>query len=514
MTDIVGNRTIRTLWKEACESWGDSLFYIFEDIRGEVSQMTYGDFFTRVNQASNCFLRFGIQKGDRVVVQLHNSPEFLLCWFGLAQIGAVSVPINVQYTGTECAYILEKCRPKAVVAEEEFLPFYQNLDQSAPTHLFLARSTRQIPGVYNFRAELERETGQLSQRVPLSSDDVMEILFTSGTTAHPKGVVMTHCNALYAGIVHAWQCGLREGDRFLTSMPCFHIDFQFMAVMSAITVGGTVVIIEHFSARQFWRQVCRYQANVTDTMPMLIRTMMMQPREEWERENAIRQVYFSMGMSTEEKDAFEERFGVRLLNCYGSTETVSCVTGDPLYGPRRWPSVGLPAISYRIRVVDQRGREVPPGQPGEIQVHGEAGRSLMKEYYNDPENTARTLGSDGWLRTGDTGYLDEDGWLYFVDRHSNMIKRSGENISTVEVENVLTSHPGICEAAVFGIPDPIRDQAVKAVVRLAEGAHLTSEEIIAYCKSYLAAFKVPSVVEICQDYPRTCTGKIQKNLLH
>jgi crotonobetaine/carnitine-CoA ligase len=399
------------------------------------------------------------------------------------------------------------------VVEETFLPNYIGTNGCEIEHLVQARGKPLQPAIIDFDEQVKQQQPQLDTACDITSDDILEILFTSGTTAHPKGVVMTHCNAIYAGIIHAWQCGLRQGERFFTSMPCFHIDFQFMAVMSALTVGGTVVVAERYSASKFWKQICTYRANVTDLMPMLIRTIMMQPETDWEKNHELRQAYFSMGMSTVEKDAFETRFNVRLLNCYGSTETVSCVTGDLAFGQRKWPSVGRPALSYCVRIADETGNELPANQIGEIHIQGVRGRSIMKEYYNEEDATAKAFCEDGWFRTNDLGYLDLEGWLYFEDRNSGLIKRSGESISSLEVENILTSHPSISEAAVIGIPDPLRGQAVKAVICLKSDCQLTVEEIIQYCEERLAKFKVPEVVEICTDFPRTCTGKIQKPLL-
>ena len=170
-------------------------------------------------------------------------------------------------------------------------------------------------------------------------------------------------------------------------------------------------------------------------------------------------------------------------------------------------------LGYQARIVADDGAEAPVGEVGEIQVKGIPGRTVMKEYFGNPEATAQAFTPDGWLRTGDKGYVDESGWFFFVDRKANMIKRAGENISAGEVEQVLECHPAIAEAAVIGVLDPIRDQAVKAFVRLESGARLTEEEVRAHCEERLAAFKVPSIIEFVEDFPRTCSMKIEKKLL-
>lgn len=512
MSDIIGNKTLKKQWEKAAGEWADKLFMIYEDRNGNTAQATYKEMYDEICKASNLFIDLGVKKGEPVAVQLFNSPEFLMCWFGLAQIGAVIVPLNTGYKQTEINYILKKSGARIVVADSRLIDSYVSGDVYDLEKLIVARGNSGRSDIAEFSELLKNYDTQLSEERPLNSEDVSEILFTSGTTSYPKGVVMTHCNALYAGQIHAWQCNMSPNDRFFTTMPCFHIDFQYMAVMSALVTGATVVIAEKFSATNYWRQVCQYRANIADMMPFLVRTVMSKPTQPWEKDHAIKCIYFSMGMSTKEKEAFEERFGVRFINCYGSTETVSCVTCDPLVGARKWPSVGKTAFGYETRIVDRDGNELSPGQIGSIQIKGVRGRSLAVGYYNDPKATDNCFQGD-WFTTGDDGFLDEDGWLYFSDRHSNMIKRSGESVSTTEVENILTTHPCVADAAVFGIPDPLRGQAVKAVVQLRDGEQLSPEDIICYCSKYLADFKLPSVVEFCKEFPRTSTGKIKKNLL-
>lgn len=375
----------------------------------------------------------------------------------------------------------------------------------------LARSEKQIPGTINFWDSKEKQPKELNELRPLSSDDVVEILFTSGTTSKPKGVVITHCNMLYAGIFTAWQLSMRHEDRFLTIMPAFHVDFQLDAFMPILTVGGTMIVVEKYSARRFWKQVCDYKATITECIPMMARTLMLQPQQEWEKDHSVREVYFYLALTKKEKNAFEERFNVRLLNSYGLTESLVGVIGAPPNGERNWPSIGKPGLSYEAKIIDEEGNELPPNMIGEIYIKGIPGRTLMKEYYHDPEATAKALKPGGWLYTGDKGYVDESGWFYFVDRKVNMIKRAGENISTTEIENILMCHPKIEEAAVIGVPDPIRDQAVKAFIIFKDGEELSMEEILDYCKGRLATFKVPSFIETRTSFPRTCTYKIQKN---
>ena len=515
IADIVGGKTIRDVWDETAAECGEKIFMTYVDCDQHIQEnFTYGEFNQRINQAANFFIDLGIKKGDMVGVQMYTNAEFLITWFGLAKIGAVMVPANVQYKTFECEYIINKCHVKNVVIEEEFLSIYNNKEVfPGMKNIVVARGSKDHEGVHNFGLELDKQPVELKEVRPISSDDLFEILFTSGTTSLPKGSMITHANAVYAGIFHSWQCGMTHEDKLLTVMPGFHIDFQIIACFPVITMGATLVIESRYSAKRFWSEVVKHEITITEAIPMIVRTMMMQPVQSWEKKHKVKQIYFSLCLSTEEKYAFEERFNVRLLNCYGLTESVCCTTADPVFGERRWPSVGKAAMSFEIKIADEAGNPLPAKEIGEICMKGVPGRTMIKGYYNDQEATDKLIKPGGWLHSGDRGYMDEDGWLYFVDRKVNMIKRSGENVSSSEVENVFTSHPSIHEAAVIGVDDPIREQLVKAFVSFVEGETLTAEEIEAYCCARLATFKVPTIVEVVDDFPRTCTGKIQKKYL-
>lgn len=201
------------------------------------------------------------------------------------------------------------------------------------------------------------------------------------------------------------------------------------------------------------------------------------------------------------------------MNTYGSTESIGWALTDPPVGQRKWPSVGRAGLGYEVRIADDNDCEVPFGDIGEIQIKGVRGRSVMLEYFNNPSATLSTFTCDGWLKTGDQGYQDESGWFYFIDRKRNMIKRAGENISTTEIEEILEGHPYIAEAAVIGVDDPIRDQAIKAFVLPLDSSKVTVSEIKSFCESKMAKFKVPSYFEIVDHFPRTCSLKIEKKLL-
>lgn len=537
MADIVGNETLRDLWQSVVDRKGERHFLTFHNRVGDVFEYTYSEFDEDVNRIANVFLSLNIQKGDHVALHLHSSPEFLMCLFGLSKIGAVVVPINEQYLADEAEYILENSDTVCVVVEPLFYETYQELLERGhyfPKGVLIARAGSESPksdfdfskiytelgtvkegeqGIYDFWSMRCQETPILRHSCDLNSEDPVQIIYTSGTTSRPKGVVLTHANMVFSGLYGDWEVSLRGSDRVLTSMPACHSNFQLAALMPVITAGASIIIVEKYSARRFMKQIRHYKATVIQCVAMMLRTLLLQPIDPEEKNHQVREVLYFIPVTEAEKEAFEERFDMKIMNTYGSTESIGWALTDPPVGARNWPSVGRPGLGYEVRIADLNDQELPHGEVGEIQIKGVRGRSVMLEYYNNPEATENTFSADGWLKTGDQGYQDDNGWFFFVDRKVNMVKRAGENISTTEIEEILEEHPIIAEAAVIGVPDPIRDQAIKAFVRFTPGDALTLEELKQYCIDHMASFKVPEFFEVVDDFPRTCSMKIEKKLL-
>ena len=537
MADIVGNETLRDLWQSVVERKGRRHFLTFQNRVGDVFEYTYAAFDEDVNRIANVFLDLGIEKGDHVALHLHSSPEFLMCLFGLAKIGAVAVPINEQYLADEAEYILENSDAICVVVEPLFYETYQELlarGHYFPKGVVVARAGTESPksnidfssiytplgtveegqqGIYDFWMMRCEQSAILRDSCELASDGPVQIIYTSGTTSRPKGVVLTHANMVFSGLYGDWEVSLRGSDRVLTSMPACHSNFQLAALMPVITAGASLIIVEKYSATRFMKQIRHYKATVIQCVAMMLRTLLLQPVDPEEKNHCVREVLYFIPITDAEKEEFEQRFNMKIMNTYGSTESIGWAITDPPVGARNWPSVGRAGLGYKARICDMEDNELPPGEVGEIQIKGERGRSVMLEYYNNPEATENTFSADGWLKTGDQGYQDDNGWFYFVDRKVNMVKRSGENISTTELEEILEQHPAIAEAAVIGVPDPIRDQAIKAFVRFAPGESMTLAEVEQYCKDHMASFKVPTFYEVVEDFPRTCSMKIEKKLL-
>ncbi len=338
--DIIGGQHLRQMWDDLADVYGHKTALICESSGGVVNRYSYLELNQEINRTANLFYTLGIRKGDKVALHLDNCPEFIFCWFGLAKIGAIMVPINARLLREESAWILQNSQACLLVTSAQFYPMYQQIQQEDATQLrHICLTDVALPaddGVSSFTQLKNQQPATLCYAPPLLTDDTAEILFTSGTTSRPKGVVITHYNLRFAGYYSAWQCALRDDDVYLTVMPAFHIDCQCTAAMAAFSAGATFVLVEKYSARAFWGQVQKYRATITECIPMMIRTLMVQPPSANDRQHRLREVMFYLNLSEQEKDAFCERFGVRLLTSYGMTETIVGIIGDRPGDKRRW----------------------------------------------------------------------------------------------------------------------------------------------------------------------------------
>lgn len=511
MVDLIGNRTLPSLLAEHAELRPDKVALLFDEPTGGAGRYTYGELHEAVARLAAGFAGLGIARGDKVVVHLPNCPAIVLTFFALARLGAVAVPSNTASTVAEMTHIAGWSDARLAVTSAAHLALFRVVRPEVPAleRVVLAGGGAAV-GEIPFEELLTAKP--LGTAATVSTESPVEIVFTSGTTALPKGVVLTHGNWLWSGERSSRTLRLDERDRMLTALPLFHVNAQSLTLMNALTLGATAVLLERFSASRFMAQVRARRATHTSLVAMMVRTLLAQPEDDADGEHELRRVSYAINVGAAEKEEFERRFGVELINGYGLSEAMTEVCVCPVLGPKRWPSIGLPVLDRQIRIVDGAGNEVGSGETGEIAVKGVPGRTIMQGYYKDPEATARTV-LDGWLHTGDNGYLDEAGYLYFVDRAKDIIKRAGENISASEVEQVLADHPGIAHAAVIAVPDAIRDEAVKAFVVLEPGVTLTEEEVAAHCSGRLAAFKVPTVIEFRDALPMTSIGKIEKRRL-
>ena len=511
--NIIGRRNLRKLIEQKAEAHPDRVSLIFEDPQGETSSYTYRQFDRMVNRTGNGLLELGVKKGDKVNLHLTNCPEFLFCWFGIAKIGAVMVPTNPLSPPDELSYPVRHSESVVSVTQPDLLPAVESVREACPDlrQIVLAGSDEASPSAVLLSDLVGRQSDEPPE-VPLAPEDEAAILYTSGTTSRPKGVLVTHANYVYASEVVSKLMRLGPDDRQLVTLPLFHANAQYYSFMTALNVGASAALMPRFSASRFIKQAIRHECTVTSLFAAPIRMVLAQPRDPADRDNKLRLAIFAQNVTAAQLDEWGERFGPSLLQIYGMTETMGQPVANPLDGARDNMTMGMVTLGYECRVVDAKGNDVSPGVPGELLVHGAPGWTIMKGYFKDAEATASTI-RDGWFWTGDIVEQDSDGYFRFVDRAKDMIKRAGENVAAGEVEAVIKQHPAVADAAVIGVPDPMRDESIKAFVILKDGNTVGEEQIIEFCQERLSKFRVPEFVEFRSDFPRTSVGKIQKHLL-
>jgi crotonobetaine/carnitine-CoA ligase len=480
----------------------------------------------------------GVGPGQRVALLALNSIDYVMALAGVARLGAVCVPLNALLTAPEIAWQLTDAGVVALIGEAEAAV---RLDEAAALAGFTGPrlalrgeapgwpSAAGVPGARRRRSAAGLDDTGPALPPPPGADDLFEILYTSGTTGHPKGVMLSHRSMASEGDNVASYWAARPDDVFLGVLPLFHVNAQLVTLLPALSTGARLVLARSFSAGGWIDLVRRHGVTISSIIGTQVRMIMATPERPDDGDTALRCVPYGLNVPPAMWAGFERRFGAPLCNIYGLTEAVAIATAVPVHGDRRIPSVGRPGRGRAVGIFGDDGQELPAGAEGEIRIRGERGVSLMVGYHGRPEETDAALApgtgdappagaagaaTDGdWLRTGDLGRLDEDGYLYFVDRAKDVIKRSGENVSASEVERVLSELPGVAEAAVVGRPDPVRDEAVVAFVVPAAGTALDAANLDAHCRARLARFKVPEEYVVIDALPRTSIGKVEKKAL-
>ena len=503
----------------------------FVEIGGE--SYSYRDIRDGVLRTASMFRDLGVRHGDRVCLFMPNCVEYLYCWFGLSELGAVSVPINTAYRRDETAYILNNAEAVALVTDSSLADVAGAAADLAPSirhrilrgdaltpsassgqALTLSRGERELAGWTSFRDAFEG-AAPLADRHRVSPDDVSMLVYTSGTTGNPKGVMVTHRMYAAAGQGFAHWTQATSDDRFFTCLPFYHANIQYYSTMGALAAGATLVIVDRFSASRFWGQVREAQATVVNFIGMMMPVLAKNPESPDDADNTVRLFYGSPSFPPEFLAEFQDRFATDIIVGFGMTETcygtIEGIREDRRAGssgrPRQHPD---PRFENTVRIADaESGEHVGPNTVGEITIKNPA---VMPGYWRNEEQSRETL-RDGWLYTGDLGWLDDDGFLYFVDRKKDIIRRRGENISSQEVENVIKANPNVLDCAVVAVPSELGEDEVKAYITPRAGATVNPEEVVYWCAEHLAYFKVPRYWEVRGELPRTPSLRVRKDVL-
>lgn len=509
--DTAGMRSLREILEYRAQEIPDELFVRFDPIEDEPISYSFAEFDGQVNRAANMLRTLGLNYGDKINLHLGNCMEFLFLWFAAAKINAVIMPTNVAASADELEYLIDHSECRYIFTQTDCLQTARDVQRRCQRveSIIVCNAGDETAQSFRTLVAAEPDTPPPGE---CASEDEVAILYTSGTTSRPKGVLITNANYIYAGETVAKALCLTPSDRHLVVMPLFHGNAQYYSTMSALVSGASMVLCSRFSASRFFDQAIAHECTLSSLFSAPMRMLLAQPRRDEHARNRLRAVIFAQSITKAQLEEWQDRFGAPLLQLWGMTETMGPPLMNPLHYRRDNMSMGLPAMGYRVRLVNDDGVPVPMGETGQIVVAGEPGRSLMKGYFKNPEATSETI-RDGWLWSGDNARQDEAGYFHFVDRAKDMIKRAGENVAASEVEAAILTHPKVFDCAVIGIPDPMRDEAIVAVVVPVDDAAASAEEIIDWCKERLASFRVPERVEFREQLPRTSVGKIQKHVL-
>ena len=472
----------------------DGKTYSFEDLED------------RAARCAGALTSIGVGPGDRVGALLHNSVEYVDLFEATARIGAIMVPMSPRLAPPELGFIANDSGIRVLVYDGREVETVKAFRPDTAIESVLAVGPADDP---SYDAAL-RGAAPIRSLAEVSWDDVLAIFYTSGTTGSAKGAMLTHGNFHWTNLNMVLALDLNRDERSLVALPMFHLGGWNVNTLPVWWKGGRVILQQSFDAGQVLQRIEEHRVTSMMGVPTMYRMLADHP-SFYETDLSSLRVCACGGAPLPEGliRLWHER-GVRLLQGYGLTEAApNCLLVPPEDAERKVGAAGRPYFFADVRVFDDRDREVGPGGTGEIVVRGP---SVMKGYWRQPEATASVL-RDGWLRTGDIGRIDDEGYIFVIDRLKDMFISGGENVYPAEIEKVLAGHPAVAEAAVIGVRDDRWGETGRAIVVLREGARVSSDELIDFCASRLAGFKVPRSVFFAEELPRNATGKLIKHEL-
>lgn len=485
-------------------------------------QWSYQELDNLVSQMANLLLTFGIKPGDRVGLQLPNSPQFVISYFGILRSGAVSVPVNPNFSGDELGYIIKDSGMKLMITSLELLP---TLEAGNIPGLQIIVTDIRVPFTADHDYRLASNALKLEKalfkqpvcdpHIGITPDSIANLQYTGGTTGIYKGAILTHRNLVVnATQFRYWFKNVYEdgSGKFICVIPMFHIYAMSTTMNHAILSGSTLYILSKFDLNELMRQIDKYKPNLFMGVPAMYSAIAMrETSHNYDLSSIEACMCGSAPIPVAVHEKFEKLTGGKLREGYGLSECSPAVALTPIYGKVKYGSAGVPIPDTDVKIVDpQTGEELHElGAVGEIVVKGP---QVMQGYWGQPKETAMVL-EDGWLHTGDLGSMDEDGYVFITDRLKDMIIMGGEKIYPREIEDLLYSHPAVKEAAVIGAPHSLRGEVPEAYVVLQETAATSEKELRHFCAAHLSKFKVPHKIEVVDELPRSSVGKVLRRLL-
>lgn len=471
----------------------------------EGASIAYADLNARATRLANALVAHGVRPGDRVALYLPNVPEFAVCYLGALKTGAVAVSINPSFKSEEARHVLNDSGAAVLFTAGDLLANASPAECPALRHVVVSAGDAQGRPALEAWIGVGADAGRARE---MHRDDPAALLYTSGTTGVPKGATLTHGNVVsnaYAAVHHA---GFRPKDRLALFLPLFHVFGQNFIMNAGFTACATLVLHRRFVPEAVLESVQRDRISMFFGVPTVYTALLNLDLSPYDLSSVRYEFSAAATMPQEISRRWTERFGRPVYEGYGLTECspFACYNHDFRH---KFGSVGTPIENVEVRIVDSADQDVPPGTWGEIVIRGPG---VMQGYWGRPEDTAAAL-RHGWLHSGDTGVVDDEGYVFIVDRIKDMINVSGFKVWPAEVEQVLYRHAAVREAAVYGVGDPLTGEAVRAAVVLKDRTTATAEDIDAFCRERLAGYKVPGAVEFVADLPKSATGKVLKRVL-
>lgn len=505
-------QTLGQIIEDKAETHGDKAFLQYE----EGKEITYREVDEITNRIANGLRSLGLGKGDKLATLLPNCLEEVYLWFGAAKAGIIEVPINTANKGDFLSHIINTSDSKILVIDCQLIDRLKFIENDLPKLEKVVVWSKppvseEIPKLKFDVVDYQELTNSPSERVQvdIKASDPQMIVYTSGTTGPAKGVLQPHSMIYLSALEYIEAARARPDDVFFTCLPLFHANARILCLYPAMLLGTKAVIYERFSASRFWDWTRKAKATIFNSLGAMANFIYNQPRKEDDGDNPIR-VCMAYPMPPAIYEDFEKRYNLKVVEGYGLTE-LAIITYNPYDNPKIG-SCGKETKSFEVRIVDENDFPVPPGTVGEIVARGRVPWATALGYYNMPEKTAE-LFRNYFTHTGDAGYLDEDGYLYFVDRIKDYIRVRAENISSFEVERTINAHPKIAESAAISVKSEHAEDEVKIVIVLKKGGKLAPEELLDFCQQRMPYFAVPRYVEFVESLPKTPTDRVQKNLL-
>jgi len=496
--------TVKALIQQHARLQPNNIYALFPETQ---SALTYQDLEQEILEYAAQFNALGLVQGDTISFMMGNGKTALMLFLSALYTGLIISPLNPAAGPDQIAYVLQHSDTKVVFVSLASKAVILALEDNLPKQI------RLIEADEDHSPNWIKATQSTTSWAEITPQNDGLLMYTSGTTGRPKGVILTHKNLLAGGMNTAVAHGLKSTDRGLCVLPLCHINAQCVSVMASLVSGSSIVMPHSFSASRFWDWVIKNQCSWFSVVPTIISYLMHQaPNGEAQRvAQATTKVRFGRSASAALPPAlhagFEKRFGVPIVETMGLTETSAQILSNPL--PPEANKYGSPGLAYgtQVKVVDPAGQEVSRGVEGELLVKGAC---VMRCYYKNPIATQETIDDQGWLHTGDLAIMDEDDFCFITGRIKELIIKGGENIAPREIDDVLYTHPAVMEAAAIGIDDLHYGQEVEACVVLGQGKDITELELIQFCQSRLGKVKTPKQIHFLSDLPKGPSGKVQR----